>query len=221
MSSILLKPESQIRVAMTMNRGRNPDQQDAMWVGGQVHQHADLPTRGFECDADALFAIADGVAASPTPARASLLAVKALAREMKLHADDWSFDGLIGTRHVRAAQNALCEALAARRLLCGASTTLVAVHLRGGRLAVVNSGDSRAYLIRANSETLRLSKDHTELQLLIDSGDAKMGVEYASIYDALSDCLVADPEAESFAVHREPCLRRPHRHVYVSFHYTP
>ena len=199
---------TRLRIAATMHRGRNRHQQDAMWLAGEACQYADMPPHEVHAGTDVLIAIADGVATSPTPARASLLTVQSLAERLEAR-PEWSFDGLLGTRHVRAAQASLCDALASRRLAWGASTTLVAAHLRRNRLAIVNSGDSRAYLIRANGDTTQLSRDHTELQHLIDSGQAQAGIEYASVYHALSDCLIADPEAEDFAVHRETTELKP------------
>lgn len=198
-----------LRVAATMHKGRNPQQQDAMWLAGEACQHADmLPRETFIGADDRLFAIADGVAISPGASGASKTALKALNDALAAH-PDWSFDGLLGNRHVRAAQVALCDALAKRALAWGSSTTLVAAHLLGDQLAVVNSGDSRAYLIKSDGRTRQLSRDHTELQHLIDSGQAQPSTEYASVYQSLSDCLIADPEAGDFAVHRETTQLQP------------
>lgn len=115
----------------------------------------------------------------------------------------------MGARHVRAAQQQLSGALASGWLKHGASTTLVGAHIRGNQLAVVNSGDSRAYLPPRGRRRGPLSRDHTQRRCLLDEGFAVDGVEYASIYDALSDCLVADPEAADFAVHRQTTTLRP------------
>ena len=51
-----------------------------------------------------------------------------------------------------------------------------------------------------HGDTTQLSRDHTELQHLIDTGQAQAGIEYASVYHALSDCLIADlcPSRELF-----------------------
>lgn len=201
-----MKPN--LQVALTMHKGRSRHQQDAILTPGRALQLIDSHIQLFEAEADALFAIADGVAASPTAARASVLAVKALAKAVKEHLE-WSFDGLVGARHVRAAQQQLSGALASGWLKHGASTTLVGAHIRGNQLAVVNSGDSRAYLFRHEGDIECLSRDHTQRRCLLDEGFAVDGVEYASIYDALSDCLVADPEAADFAVHRQTTTLRP------------
>jgi protein phosphatase len=79
---------------------------------------------------------------------------------------------------------------------------MVAAQIRGHQLAVVNSGDSRAYRLCANHGIERLSHDHSERQRLVASGEMQEGRSYASIYDALSDCLIADSAARDFAVHR-------------------
>lgn len=44
---------------------------------------------------------------------------------------------------------------------------------------------------------------------MIERGEAEPGVEYAGMYHALSDCLVADAEMDDFAVHREVIELRP------------
>lgn len=189
-------------VAATMHKGRSGQQQDAMCLAGKVMQEADFVPARIPTGSPALIAIADGVAASPTAARVSLLALQALDRNVHQH-PEWSMDGMINARHVRAVQQDLCDAAARGRLAANASTTLVAAQIRGNCVAIVNSGDSRAYLLRGNDSSRRLSRDHSELQNLLDSGEAEAGVAYASVYDALSDCLVAGPYAEDFAVHHE------------------
>jgi serine/threonine protein phosphatase PrpC len=184
-----------------MHRGQCTTQQDAIHVAGTTYQRSNLLPTQTEVYSDALFAVADGVAASPTAARASRLALRTLADLVGKHAD-WSYDGLIGARHVRATQQALCDALVNKRLAVGASTSMVAAQIRGHQLAVVNSGDSRAYRLCANHGIERLSHDHSERQRLVASGEMQEGRSYASIYDALSDCLIADSAARDFAVHR-------------------
>lgn len=197
-----------LRVAATMHRGNNPGQQDAMWLMGRLFQQDDLPPQLFDCH-DGLFAVADGLANSPTPERASRLAVEALAKSLHDHPEWTGYDGLPSTRHVHAAQAALCDALASRQLLPGSSTTLVAACVQQNHVAVLNSGDSRAYLIRSDGSAKQLSRDHTELRRMIDNGEAQAGVEYASMYYVLSDCLAAAPECDDFAVHRETTELHP------------
>ncbi len=51
----------------------------------------------------------------------------------------------------------------------GMGTTLTAVLWRGGRIALIHVGDSRAYLLR-DGELSQITHDHTYVQTLIDSG---------------------------------------------------
>jgi PPM family protein phosphatase len=53
--------------------------------------------------------------------------------------------------------------------LRGMGTTLTAARMMARDLQIVHVGDSRAYLLRA-SHLLRLTRDHTYVQLLLDSG---------------------------------------------------
>ena len=51
----------------------------------------------------------------------------------------------------------------------GMGTTLTAVLWRGGRIALIHVGDSRAYLVR-NGHLSQISHDHTYVQTLVDAG---------------------------------------------------
>ncbi len=83
----------------------------------------------------------------------------------------------------------------------GASTTLVAVEFLEDRCRVLNVGDSRAYRIAADGEWRQISHDHTLLNAYIARGEADAQQEYASLYDSLDSCLVADDEELDFPVH--------------------
>ena len=110
---------------------------------------------------------------------------------------------LLNARHIRTAQELFCDELIRKPSNYGASTTLVAAHIIGRRAAVLNVGDSRAYHRSAMGEVVQISRDHTEINRLRESGAAAADVAYASIYDALSDCLIADPEETDFSIHGE------------------
>src|SRR6185503_12595986 len=51
----------------------------------------------------------------------------------------------------------------------GMGTTLTAARSMGRHLQIVHVGDSRAYLLR-DARLLRLTRDHTYVQWLVDSG---------------------------------------------------
>ena len=54
--------------------------------------------------------------------------------------------------------------------LAGMGTTLTALALRGDRIAVAHVGDSRAYILH-QGELAQMTKDHTFVQTLVDSGE--------------------------------------------------
>ncbi len=187
-----------IDFALCTHRGSSIEQQDALLVGNRVLQSAHM-LYAAEVDAnDLLIAVADGVATSPSASLASRRYLAALAK-VSAHAAGQPMTA----RHVRAAHQLFCDELTRKRSSYGASTTLVAAHIIGRRVAVLNVGDSRAYRRSVSGDVVQISRDHTELNRLRESGIAAAGVEYGSIYDALSDCLVADPEEMGFAIHCE------------------
>lgn len=64
----------------------------------------------------------------------------------------------------------IADVVAANRDLAGMGTTMTVVALRGDRIAMAHVGDSRAYLYRDN-ELQQMTKDHTFVQSLVDSGE--------------------------------------------------
>lgn len=182
-----------IDIVFTQHCGANPSQQDALWNGVELFQEKNLPVTAVQLsEPDWMIAVADGVAISPAPAKASRCVLESLARQGSAR----SLNG----RRVREAHEALCEKLA-RGKTYGSATTLVAVQYKEGRCEVVNVGDSRAYLITAKGEWRQLSHDHTILNDLIARGEAKPDEHYAEMYNGLAHCLAADFEEDDFAVH--------------------
>lgn len=197
-----------IQIAYCMHRGSTPGQQDALLVNHTVHQSPDLPPCVLRVGDDVLVAIADGVAASPQAHLASKLVLKTLATALVSRPQDCA-DELLSARHIRWVQQRLSAVLAGKRATYGASSTVVAVHLKNGHVVMLNVGDSRAYLRTQAGSVRQLSRDHTELQRMRDSGEADATTSYASFYNALSDCLVADPDECDFAIHRDQLTLLP------------
>lgn len=189
------------RISYCMHRGACERQQDALLVGDEVKQFRNLHPKELDCSDEILIAVADGVATSPHAQFASRFVLEQLPRVLRDY-PQWCQDDLTTGRHVREVHARLCAEVSRTPHLHGSSTTLVAAHLRGNRAAIINSGDSRAYLRRADGAVELLSHDHTELQRLRDAGEVDEATEYASVYGALSDCLIADSLESGFAIHR-------------------
>ena len=161
-----------IEIAYCMHRGDTPSQQDALLVDNTVYQSAGL----LPCEAsltidDTMVAIDDGVASSPQAHLASKLVLKTLAAALVQRPED-CVEGMLSARHIRWTQARLSTVLAGKRGTKGASSTVVALHLKDGHAVVLNVGDSRAYLRCAMGSVRQLSHDHTELQRLRDTGEA-------------------------------------------------
>ena len=186
-------PNTSFDVAFTQHCGANPGQQDALWNGRDLVQEKNLPCSTLQLtDEPWLLAVADGVAVSAAPAKASRYVLE------RLVAQDMSRP--LNGRRVREVHEALCDKLA-RGKTYGSSTTLVAAQYHNGWCEIVNVGDSRAYLVSAKGEWRQLSQDHTILNDLIASGEAEAGKSYAEMYKGLAHCLVADYEEDDFPVH--------------------
>lgn len=182
-------------VSYTQHRGKqNPYQQDALWNGSKAFQEIDLTCGAHTLTAPGLLlAIADGVSVSPEPQLASLFAINALTQ-------DGDANRPLTARRIRELHERLSDRYARGRTR-GSSTTLVAARWTGDSCEIVNVGDSRAYRISANGEWLQLSHDHTILNDMLAAGEAETGREYASLYQGLAHCLVADHDEVEFAVH--------------------
>lgn len=64
----------------------------------------------------------------------------------------------------------IADVVASNRDLAGMGTTMTVVALRDDRIAMAHVGDSRAYVYR-DSELQQMTKDHTFVQTLVDSGE--------------------------------------------------
>jgi protein phosphatase len=112
-----------------------------------------------------LAAICDGVgglAMGDAAAEESLLCLCALNKQ-GIERSDIRRTVEVANKKVLARQSALNRA-------DGLRTTLAAIYLDGNVLYVINAGDSRVYRFR-NHEVTLLSKDHSIVQNLIDTGE--------------------------------------------------
>jgi protein phosphatase len=115
-----------------------------------------------------LLVVADGMGGHAAGELASSTAVATLAEldSEDLPAGDvlTALDDALLTSAERIAQF-----IAADPSRAGMGTTLTAVLWRGGRIALIHVGDSRAYLLRDGALS-QITHDHTYVQTLIDAG---------------------------------------------------
>ncbi len=115
-----------------------------------------------------LLAVADGMGGHAAGELASSTAVATLAEldSEELQGDEVlsALDDAIVTSAERIAQFVQADPSRA-----GMGTTVTAIAWRGGRIAVVHVGDSRAYVLR-DGELSQITRDHTYVQSLVDVG---------------------------------------------------
>jgi len=189
------------RIGYRQIRGAPPQQQDALLVGERVLQGDDAA--GVAEHAPPLIVgVADGVAATPHAERLS-------ARLLLEIAHGYRQDGAaFNARLIRRAQTQLVQDVRAGRLKPSSACTVVLAEVKNDYVTVLNTGDSRAYLIdRLTGELRRLSKDHTAFQLLKDAGELPAGAQdrdYGSVATGLLEAVTAAPMADQdFQVHMD------------------
>lgn len=164
--------------------------QDALFNGKAVYQWQYKNAESDMLEANkVMFGIADGVSHSSQSQLASRFLMGRLSECQELNST-W----------LRATQFALCEKYAAVHF--GIGSTFVSCELHAnGKGKILNVGDSRAYKITAQGQWQQLSVDHTMLTEMRQQGVVDEHTQYASIYNGLTDCLIADFEADDFRIH--------------------
>ena len=122
--------------------------------------------------------VADGMGGHAAGELASRMAISGLVK-LTLAMPDWIFrfsDAVVSDattrskRRVRELHTLLIDHARKDPGVRGMGTTLTAARIMGRHLQIVHVGDSRAYLLRRD-QLHRLTRDHTYVQLLVDSGE--------------------------------------------------
>jgi serine/threonine protein phosphatase PrpC len=144
--------------------------------------------------ADSLFAVADGLGGHQAGEVASKTAVETLGSSFNEH----TVDGLVDA--VLKANHAVWQLARDNPDLQGMATTMTAVALVDEddeeRLALVNVGDSRAYLLQ-RGELEQLTEDHSLVEQLVREG--RLTSEEAAIHpqrSIITRALGLDPDVE-------------------------
>lgn len=114
-----------------------------------------------------LLAVADGMGGLPAGELASDILVRALAVVDEMPDSGEPLQDLIGA--LESANKQIEEAVADDVARDGMGTTVTALMLSGDRVAALNVGDSRCYLLR-DGEMTQLTRDDTYVQALVDQG---------------------------------------------------
>jgi protein phosphatase len=119
-----------------------------------------------------LFVVADGMGGHHSGERAASLAVSSIVQEVRISGIEWhdprQVRGLLGHALVRANREVNKEGTRGGTVR-NMGTTALAMLVSGTTAHLAHVGDSRAYLVRGKM-VVRLTKDHTQVQNLVDLG---------------------------------------------------
>ena len=115
-----------------------------------------------------LLVVADGMGGHAAGELASSTAVATLAELDSEELPTGDFLTALDDAMLTSAER-IAQFIQADPSRAGMGTTLTAVLWRGGRIALIHVGDSRAYLLR-EGELSQITHDHTYVQTLIDAG---------------------------------------------------
>jgi PPM family protein phosphatase len=114
-----------------------------------------------------LLVVADGIGGLPAGELASDIVVRALSEIDDAPAGDEPLQDVIAA--LETANRQIEAEVDADPACAGMGTTVTALLLAGDRVAALNVGDSRCYLLR-DGELAQLTRDDTYVQALVDQG---------------------------------------------------
>lgn len=183
-----------------------PDLTTSDWRIPQVSEYADLGTFG------ALLVVADGMGGANAGEVASAIAVETVQQaftpeQLKdVVGNDKSIQEFM-KEVVKAADVRIFNRSKSDSSTQGMGTTIVMAWILGKRVYVCWCGDSRCYMLNKRKGLVRLSKDHSYVQELIDRGE--LDPEYAMdhpLSNVITRCLGdmenrAVPDTRIFQLH--------------------
>lgn len=167
-----------------------PRNQDALFNGKEVKFAKMNKSRWVEdiSVSPLRVAVADGVFESPQPHLAS-----------RFWVNIWAEQGACSQAFFQRNFDTFCDEVGEKAY--GASTVFAgAVVQETGEYQICNIGDSRVYHISTNGTWTQISHDHTLLNKMLATGEAKSDVQYADFYNDLAQCLIADHMSDDFDV---------------------
>lgn len=183
-------------------QGKRSSQQDVILINDQTTLHKSFLSKTQQTDDIFSVAVADGISSSPAAHYAANQALQTVRNQWRAG----KFANLQGI------QNILCEKLADSSRTVDAATTLATMQFNASKdeyIHIRHIGDSRVYRYRESDGWKCLTRDHSFIEEMKADGLTTEGVEYASMYDALTHYLIANhdyelPPLEPILV--EPCV---------------
>lgn len=174
--------------------------EDAMLLGGKIHQGRVRENGSVHTLIPCYFAVADGVSIGTRPRTASRRLLELFNARVVMAPNIASMSGLL-----QLLQQDYVS-ISSDAALYGMASTLVGVRVFGNAATIFNVGDSRAYLLTGDAKAADvrlLSRDHSYLSDLIDDGEITQAQSEtaASFMRGLTSQFIADAEFDDFKVY--------------------
>ena len=178
-----------INYAVNSSVGRvRKENQDNYFLNGEIKKKevANDSAYGKSEEMLQVFAVCDGMGGEQGGETAAYIAVDTMAGfDRKTLWNKWK-------QYICKANQAICNFADENSIHSG--TTFAGLFIQGNRFISVNVGDSRVYRIKSDGIE-QLSKDHTEFQMLVDSGRLKKSdFAHTNTHNHLTQHLGIDPE---------------------------
>jgi PPM family protein phosphatase len=157
-----------------------------------------------------ILAVSDGVSSSPKPDMASRLTLEHLSKIFT------SSDPFMPIKSIKNIQEQISKHVTVDKSFKNSCCTLAGIAIENNQIKIFNVGDSRIYLLQ-NGKIKQLSHDHTVLNRYIKEGviDNDDLDRYANNYKMLDSYILANFDADDFAIHVSDYLQISNDDIYL------
>jgi len=116
-----------------------------------------------------IYAVADGMGGHNAGEVASDLAIKGIIEYIKLNHYDSDLKTVL-SEGIKSANKKIYDVASGSESLKGMGTTITICFKKNDKMVVANVGDSSCYVIDNNRKLLKITRDHSLVQQLLDNG---------------------------------------------------
>jgi PPM family protein phosphatase len=185
--------------------------QDALLINDLIEQSKNSKLQSKEIVGERIIlAVSDGVSSSPKPDMASRLTLEHLS---KIFTSSHPF---MPTKSIKNIQEQISRHTTVDKSFKNSCCTLAGIAIENRQIKIFNVGDSRIYLLQ-NGKIKQLSHDHTVLNRYIKEGVIENDSldRYANNYKMLDSYILANFDADDFAIHVSDYLQISNDDIYL------
>jgi protein phosphatase len=123
----------------------------------------------FECNDIAIYAVADGMGGHNAGEVASNLAINFIIEYIKDNHSNLDMEQVI-SEGIKSANDKIYDMASGDESLKGMGTTITMCVIKQNKMIVANVGDSSCYIVDNERKLIKITKDHSLVQQLLDNG---------------------------------------------------